>query len=65
MTVRRKLPHAVRLDGISRLQVLDSDTRQKKNYLPVEGEALAVAWALEDTRFFTLGCSELKLIIAH
>ncbi|KAK4305128.1 hypothetical protein Pmani_022960 [Petrolisthes manimaculis] len=27
----------------------------EKRYAPIEGEALAVAWALEDSRFFTMG----------
>ena len=27
----------------------------ERRYVPVEGEALAVAWALEDGRFFTMG----------
>ena len=37
----------------------------EKNYAPVEGEALAVAWALEQTRFFTMGCSDLLVIVDH
>ena len=39
--------------------------KAEQNYWPVEGEALAVAWALEDTRFFTLGCSELNIQTDH
>ena len=31
----------------------------------MEGEALAVAWALEDTKFFTLGCSNLHIQTDH
>ena len=37
----------------------------EKRYAPVEGEALAVAWALEDTRFFTLGCDKLMIATDH
>ncbi len=37
----------------------------EKNYAPVEGEALAVAWALEQTRYFTMGCNDLKVIVDH
>ena len=36
-----------------------------QNYAPVEGEALAVAWALEQTRYFTMGCNDLKVIVDH
>ena len=35
------------------------------NYAPVEGEALAVAWSLEQTRFFTMGCDDLVVIVDH
>ena len=35
------------------------------NYWPVEGELLATAWALEDTKFFTLGCTRLHLQVDH
>ena len=37
----------------------------ERNYAPVEGEALAVAWALEQARFFTLGCSKLYVVTDH
>ena len=37
----------------------------EKNYAPVEGEALAVAWALEQTHYFTMGCNDLKVIVDH
>ena len=39
--------------------------KAEKNYWPVEGEALAVNWALEDTRFFTLGCGDLHIQTDH
>ena len=35
------------------------------NYWPTEGEMLAVAWALHDTRFFTLGCRDLHIKTDH
>ena len=31
----------------------------EENYAPVEGEALAVAWALDKARHFVLGCNDL------
>ena len=35
--------------------------KSEQNYWPVEGEALAVKWSLEDTRFFTCGCRDLHI----
>ena len=35
------------------------------NYWPTEGEALAVCWALEDSKFFTLGCNNLAIQTDH
>ena len=40
-------------------------TPADKNYAAVEGEALAVAWALEQTRFFTMGCNDLVVVVDH
>ena len=37
----------------------------ERRYVPIEGEALAVAWSLEQTRFFTLGCNELIVVVDH
>ena len=37
----------------------------EKNYAAVEGEALGVAWALEQTRYFTMGCDNLVVIVDH
>ena len=34
-------------------------------YSPVEGEALAIAWSLEQTRYFTLGCKDLSIVTDH
>jgi len=34
-------------------------------YVPVEGEALAIAWSLEQTRYFTQGCDKLIIITDH
>ena len=39
--------------------------KAEQNYWPVEGEALAVKWALEDTRFFTWGCTDLHIQTDH
>ena len=40
-------------------------TSTESNYSPIEGEALAVAWSLEQTRFFTMGCNDLLVIVDH
>ena len=37
----------------------------ERRYAPIEGECLAVAWALEDTRWFTMGCDELVIVTDH
>ena len=37
----------------------------ESRYAPVEGEALAVADALEKARFFTLGCDDLIIAVDH
>ena len=37
----------------------------ERNYAAVEGEALAVAWGLEQTRYFTLGCDDLLVVVDH
>ena len=37
----------------------------ESRYAPIEGEALAVAWGLEQTRFFTQGCDDLLIITDH
>ena len=37
----------------------------EKRYAPIEGEALAVVWGLEQTRFFTLGCDNLMVVTDH
>ena len=39
----------------------DAETR----YKPTEGEALAVAWSLEHSRMFTLGCTDLLVSTDH
>ena len=33
--------------------------------MAIEGEALAVAWALEQTRYFTMGCNDLLVVVNH
>ena len=37
----------------------------EQRYAPVEGEALAIAWALHDTKYFTLGCDDLIITSDH
>ena len=37
----------------------------EERYWPTEGEMLAVAWALHDTRFFTIGCRDLHIQTDH
>ena len=37
----------------------------EEDYAPIEGEGLVMAWSLEQTKFFTLGCNDLKLITDH
>ena len=37
----------------------------EKRYAPVEGEALAVAWGLEQTRYFTQGSDKLLIVTDH
>ena len=39
----------------------DAETR----YKPTEGEALAIAWGLEHSRMFTLGCTDLLVSTDH
>lgn len=40
-----------------------SDTEQR--YAAIEGEALAIAWGLEQTKYFTQGCPKLLVITDH
>ena len=37
----------------------------EKRYAPIEGEALAISYALEDTKYFTLGCDNLIVATDH
>ena len=37
----------------------------ESRYSPVEGEALGVAWALEKSKHFTLGCPHLIIAVDH
>ena len=39
--------------------------KNEERYAPIEGEALAVAWALDQTKFFTLGCADLIVVVDH
>jgi len=40
-------------------------TPAEQRYAPIEGEALAVSWGLEQTKYFTLGCANLKVVTDH
>ena len=37
----------------------------EQRYAPVEGEALAVAWGLEQSKYFTQGCEDLIVVTDH
>ena len=37
----------------------------EQRYAPIEGEALAIAWGLEQTRYFTQGCHDLLVVTDH
>ena len=37
----------------------------EQRYAAVEGEALAVAWGLEQTKYFTQGCDSLRVVTDH
>ena len=37
----------------------------KSRYAPIGGEVLAVAWALEQSKFFTQGCDKLVVATDH
>ena len=37
----------------------------ESNYAPIEGEALAVTYALEKAKFFVLGCKDLTIAVDH
>ena len=38
---------------------------RESRYAPVEGEALAIAWSLDQTRYFTLGSDNLLIVTDH
>ena len=40
-------------------------SKTESRYAAVEGEALAIAWGLEQTRYFTQGCSKLLVVTDH
>ena len=40
-------------------------TPAEGRYAAIEGEALAVAWGLEQTRYFTQGCNDLLVVTDH
>lgn len=37
----------------------------EQRYAAIEGEALAIAWGLEQTRYFTQGCDDLVVVTDH
>ena len=37
----------------------------EKRYAAIEGEAMAIAWGLEQTRYFTQGCQNLVVVTDH
>ena len=39
--------------------------KAEERYAAVEGEALAVAWGLEQTKYFTMGCDNLIVVVDH
>ena len=40
-------------------------TSAEERYAAIEGEALAIAWSLEQTRYFSQGCKDLRVITDH
>ena len=40
-------------------------TGAESRYHPIECELLAVAWALEKTRYYTMGCEKLLILVDH
>ena len=40
-------------------------TSAEQRYAPIEGEALAVAWGLEQSKYFTQGCNDLLVVTDH
>ena len=40
-------------------------TPAESRYHPIEGELLGVAWALEKTGYYTLGCKNLLVLVDH
>ena len=40
-------------------------TSTEERYAAIEGEALAIAWGLEHTRYFTQGCKDLRVVTDH
>ncbi len=38
---------------------------EEKNYYPIEGEGLAVAWALQNARIYLAGCRNFTILVDH
>jgi hypothetical protein len=41
------------------------DPTEQRSYAPIEGEALAVAWALKKARVYLLGCHKFSIFVDH
>ena len=39
--------------------------KAEQNYAPIEGEAMAIARGLEDTKYYTMGCKQLYVATDH
>ena len=40
-------------------------TDAEQNYLAIEGEAFVIAWALEQSKYFTLGYEDMLVVTDH
>ena len=38
---------------------------EEKNYVAIDGESLAIAWSLEQTKYLTKGCKDLAVVTNH
>ncbi|KAK5889476.1 hypothetical protein CesoFtcFv8_015477 [Champsocephalus esox] len=65
VTVPRAYRTAVQVDGGSPSRVRVSCPAAEQRYAAVKGEALAVAWGLEQTRYFTQGSDNLVKVTDH
>ncbi|VDI63635.1 Hypothetical predicted protein [Mytilus galloprovincialis] len=65
----QEMKEGVRLFYPSRMTCLATDCRfthpAESRYSPIEGEALAVVYALHQTRYYVLGCEDLLVATDH